>query len=504
MPSHNPLSPARRAALSAFLPCACGLAAFLGAAAVAQADRADYETLVEFGASGAYFSVHADDFFSVTHIYVEDYPRNGVTRHTIDAGLNRTETLLPIAYGLPWIAADLDGDGHIELVLQRGDPGMGGDGYLDIHSAPDWALRARITLPGMKLVFFPVAIDVDDDSDLEIFLAPGSLSGTARAMLVDYDRPADLFVVRADIAAPAGTYGHTAAGDFDGDGRVEFITGNNTGYGLFEFDPAVGAGGLFYRGQVGDPYPGSHAIALRPLPCGTLHALLGHSSFTHGYRYQLLRPTGDNTFAVAHVFHEYHGYAGHQPSYGLDADGDGLDEIVMEFHPYARIYEWDPGSQQFQVAWSWDQTSEVGTLVAWADTDLDRDGVREWCSADHLNVIRAFEDQDAAAGLVCLDPRAGGSGPGRLQLLPAPNPASGPVRIAWHGGPGGVSPAALDLYDAEGRLQRRWRAPAGGWPAPGIEWDGRGARGEPLPAGAYWLEARSGALNERVRLVRLR
>jgi hypothetical protein len=484
------------------LACALLLGAWAGAAGTASADpeRTEYVSLTEFEATSDIFAAQSDDLFSVTRLYFEDYPHNCVLQVTIDPALGRVETPLPIPFGLPWLAEDLDGDGWIELVLQRGDSGMGGNGYLDILSAPDWVLRDRITLANMKVVFYPVAINADADADLEVYLTPSVLGGAARAMFVDYDRPADTFYVKANIATPAGTYGHTAAGDFDEDGRIEFITGNSAGYGLFEYDPEGAGGGLVYRQQVGDPYGGTHATALRPVPGGQLHALLGHSSFTHGYRYQLLRPTGDNTFAVARVFQETTGYAGHMPSFALDADSDGLDEFVMEFHPYARVYGWDPAGEEFTLAWTWDETSETGTLITWAATDLDRDGVREWCCTDHSYVVRAFEDQDAAADV------AGGAGGAAwdLGLSVTPNPAPDGARIAWSPATSGDDPRRISLYDPQGRLVRRWLAPAAGWVSRQLDWDGRGARGETLPAGTYWLRAEGASATRTLRVVCMR
>lgn len=448
--------------------------------------RTQYDALVEFPVTSEVFCSGPDDSPTLSYFYTGNYPGNTVTQHVVDTGLQHTEGPLPITYGQSWLAVDLDLDGNTELILQRGD---GSNGFLDILSAPGWTLRAHIVLAGMNVYFYPVAINVDADPYLELYLTPSSLGGSARAMLIDYNPGTGAFSVSSNLSAPNSTGGATAAGDFDDDGRVEFITGSPSGYYLFE---CVG-GALVNRGTVGQSYSGNWATVLRPMPGGQLYALLGHSSFTNGYRYQLLRPTGDNTFEVTQVFQAITGYAGIHPSFGLDADVDGMDEFVMSFYPMARIYEWDAGLGSFQNIWSWDQT-QTGTMLQWGRSDVDRDGVPEWCCVNHNNLFRAYEDQDVSPGGVA-DPIADRA---RASLLASPNPFVTGTRLLLRAPEAGCS-LPVDLFDAGGRVVRRWTLAAG---AP-LDWDGRDAHGIALPAGAYYLRsAQTGAIASR--LIRLR
>ena len=100
---------------------------------------------------------------------------------------------------------------------------------------------------------------------------------------------------------------------------------------------------LVYIGHVGDSIPGGNAasaVACRPKPGGVLHALLGRAPAAGNFErsFQLLEPTGDNTFATAHVFREYTGWTGSHPCHAADTDCDGLDELVMDFHPVERVW----------------------------------------------------------------------------------------------------------------------------------------------------------------------
>ncbi len=462
-------------------------------------DRSPFLPLIEFPVTSEIFAAGPDDTPTHSCFFVGDYARDTIVRHIVDANLNHSEGLLPVTYGQTWLAEDLDSDGHVELVLQRGDSGMGGNGYLDILSAPDWRLRTRIVLPGMKVYFHPVAIDVDGDSGVEIFLTPSSLSGDARAMLIDYDPVAQSFYILSDITAPSGTGGPTAAADFDHDGRMEFLTGSSSGYHVFELSANV----LVDRGVIGLAERGAWATAVRPVPDGTPHAILGYSSFDAGYRYYLMRPAGDNTFTVAQVFQEMTGYAGLHSSFASDPDRDGMDEFVVSLYPTARFYEWDAALDVYREFWSLDQTVE-GTVLCWGDCDLDKDHVGEWCFVNHMNVFRAYEDQGAST-VVCdaasdvrpdvLTAWPNPFGDGTRLLLRAPDRARSSHAAA---SAGDARCQVVDLLDPQGRCLRTWTL---GW---GIEmaWDGCDRFGRPVAAGVYCLRPR-GMADGGLRLVRI-
>ena len=91
---------------------------------------------------------------------------DSIVRHEIDADLNVTTTVLPLSIGTPWLAMDLDMDGQLELVVQRSG------GLLDIHSAPDWRLRARLVFPGMCFWMHPTPVNADGDTFLELYATP--------------------------------------------------------------------------------------------------------------------------------------------------------------------------------------------------------------------------------------------------------------------------------------------------------------------------------------------
>jgi hypothetical protein len=355
-----------------------------------------YQLLTEVQITEDVFCTHFDKENSLTKIYVGDYANNRVMVLNITKNLIGYSQILDIPYGMAWLIEDLDRDGNVELVIQRGDPGFGGNGYLDIHSAPSWELRTRIVLQDMKIYFYPLAVNVDNDPYLELYLSPASLWGFERAMVVQYDPINNTFVVTDNLLAPTFHYGQSAAADFDADGQIEIITGNDDGYGLFEYG---GGGttseyyGLHYKGLISGAIPGHWAISLRPKPDNLPYALLGSSSFEIGYTYQLLKSSGDdNAFEIVESFNQDTGYAGIHPSYAIDDDKDGLDEICMGFHPYRKVYEWSTFSGGFVHTWTWDEIAQ-GTFVGFAGTDVDQDGYNEWCMVNHLNILKFFERQ---------------------------------------------------------------------------------------------------------------
>jgi hypothetical protein len=354
--------------------------------------------IIEFDLTEESAAFHFDVNTAVTECFAGDNLNDHILRHTISSDLQHTWSALPLTYGGVWLAVDLDLDGYIELVIQRGDLGLGGNGYLDIVSAPDWTLRNRFVMPGMKVYMHPYAVDIDEDPQLELYVTPLDLGGGAHAQLIDYEPAGDSFYLAADIAAPLYTAGPPAVGDFDGDNRMEFISGNSEGYGLFEYDGQD----LSYIGQVGSPYDANtnYATAAKPKPGGVTHALLGFSQTDIGFLYQLLEPTGDNVFQLVREFNEITGWSGLPPCGALDTDCDGLDEMLMHFHPtHDLVWEWDEDSLAFVQGCAWPY-EVYGAFIRFHATDLNQNGITEWGTINTDNVFRAFE----SACLSCLEP----------------------------------------------------------------------------------------------------
>ena len=75
---------------------------------------------------------------------------------------------------------------------------------------------------------------------------------------------------------------------------------------------------------------------------------------------------------------------------------------------------------------------------------------------------------------------------GGFRLEVAPNPANAMANVTWSGA---VAPVKFEVFDARGRcVARSDGGAAGAW-----QWSTRGIRGEPLPAGVYFVHARDSA-----------
>lgn len=88
--------------------------------------------------------------------------------------------------------------------------------------------------------------------------------------------------------------------------------------------------------------------------------------------------------------------------------------------------------------------------------------------------------------------------PGRVRA--EPNPSFGRVAFVSEGGAGGLD--AIEILDLQGRVVRAL-APGGAVAASRVTWDGRDARGVPVPAGVYQARIHRGGVTRLTRVVLL-
>ena len=87
-----------------------------------------------------------------------------------------------------------------------------------------------------------------------------------------------------------------------------------------------------------------------------------------------------------------------------------------------------------------------------------------------------------------------------MRILPSPNPSAlaAPVRLRLPAWTDAASPR-MELFSADGRLLRRFD---GFDEQPGVVWDGRGAGGDLLPAGVYYIRLRADGQAATAKLIR--
>ena len=125
------------------------------------------------------------------------------------------------------VAADFDGDGLADLVLERGFPG---DGHIQfLRGSGDGTFQPPVEGPASEhSIADLIAVDLDGDSALDLASANGGAccgysSNTVSVFLGNGD---GTFQAPSDYAGGPGA-ASLAAADFDGDGHLDIVTANS-------------------------------------------------------------------------------------------------------------------------------------------------------------------------------------------------------------------------------------------------------------------------------------
>ena len=283
-----------------------------------------------------------------------------------------TPSLAGIAVG------DLDGDGDLDIV--SASPGSNSLAIFEqlspavFASDPASVLGSASDTNGVRAV---VAVDLNGDGRLDIASA-NAAGGTIAVFLQD---PVDGFRATADFVLGAGLIGapvSIAAGDFDGDGRMDLVTANSSGNSLALFlQPADGFAGVtpVLLGSGATTKNPSHVVAVDVDRDGDLDIVCVN---TAGNDVAVFLNPGDGVFPAAPSL--VLGSAATTPSPRAvaigDLDGDGDPDIAVAVGGNSTIavfFQGAPGSFPAAPSLAISNASLV-TPDTIAIADVDRDG----------------------------------------------------------------------------------------------------------------------------------
>lgn len=286
-------------------------------------------------------------------IYINDPDTQNVFVREYNGYQPISFTKLPF-YGIPWDIGDIDQDGLIDMVVQSGDPGMGGNGYLRIYEQtypcgyPD-NLIAQVVLPDRKVVYYAKYTDLDQDGKNEVLMSPNSFSGGGVRIYEWSNNQLNLVweYVGGEVS------GKTVA-DFDGDNKLEFV--------FTEMDGAKN--NLPQQGSPTFSIP-TREKTLNPAPM----------------QVKVFECTGDNSYDQVWLYQYLHSLCNIGPTFNLDFEGDHRLEFLACFSTWDvgfryLIFRYENGT--YQLIYDLGDSTGFGGRITSCVADFDRDDKDEF------------------------------------------------------------------------------------------------------------------------------
>lgn len=307
------------------------------------------------------------------------------------------------------VAADLDGDGRVELLVNRADrtvralvgPFVAGQPTRELWSVPGWGFPAP-TFNG------PTALcaDVDGDGRLETLMGCLGAGGGLGIKLVD---AAGQTRWQADIPGAVETPLYTALtratfGDFSGDGTLDVyvsarmaMTGNDACHS-FAFDGRDGT--LLWHNDASDPVIWHHTMG--PTGAATVADVNADGAddvllVTLDLCVALNGRDGSfiQTPIIANAIWDQQGKSTQWTAYGsllpVDLSGDGAWEVLQ----CAAWGQWGAWTLDQKLLWTWDPGREEHSARHPGIADVDGDGKLEIGTVHNGGTFRCY---DAATG----------------------------------------------------------------------------------------------------------
>ncbi|MBI2633525.1 MAG: VCBS repeat-containing protein, partial [Parcubacteria group bacterium] len=313
-------------------------------------------------------------------------------------------------YGIVYYAGDINNNGLIDIVIQTGDIGFGGNGYLQVwEQETPTSLPTRkidqLTFPERKVLFFAQYVDLNQDGRQEILLSRNGFF-VGDISIYEWDTNANKLILKWSYG-PTNELDKKAVGDFDNDGVLEFAFGDP---GWIDFGGRSSLDANTAKNRHKEIIPGVYTIQSysneSSLPTNTIgnariHIFKYINDTTYqeiwdydcGWKVSTTGPSfsldydGDSTQEFVSSFSVFHnandrftflliGYKNdaYQVLYDIgdpstkfigltigianDFDQDGQDEIIASTQPYTRVYdfEYGEGSGSWFYTELWDST----------------------------------------------------------------------------------------------------------------------------------------------------
>ena len=333
-------------------------------------------------------------------------------------------------------------------------------------------------LPGNVRVW-PRYSDLDDDGLMEI-----SFQNSLNFRKVDvYENTGDNeYDNNYNIPWPDVGPGQFASGDFDGDGRTEVVGGSD--YGILTVFETVASDSfvMVWQGDLGHNNAFMNRYIGDTDNDGYGEWVSGSHDFSHGgFFFRVYEGNGDNQYHEIY----YDSLPGNPWELGGvdagDVDGDGVPEFVFSSNAEVGLYQFNSISGWHRV---WLLDGLQGTVVPYL-VDADGDGVNEIVIAtDHIpNYTKIYKLASTNIDY--------SENPRKFVINLFPNPANGEVTIQYASL---VSePILLDIYDIRGR--KLYSDHISG-PSDHMIWDLTNMDGKEVGAGLYFIELKSDYFRE--------
>jgi len=360
----------------------------------------------------------------------------------------QVDSLLTDIWGPVWAVGDFDRDGLFDILVRGWEPNHYPIiGLIGVLESPDsfsyptqevWKDTIGTCSDHPNSVF-----DIDGDGIIEIFDNVGDYPYDFYIRKsTGNNQYATVYATKLDTVTSDHPYSTHACGDFDADGKNEFVmSGSGGNYWIYEYDPDLG-----YRQVLCGYIPTGNERDCITVPSGfndRPYFMIKGTNFSTGrIRAFIFKAIADNTYQIVKMFEfpYIYGYCRYGFSSAGDLDGDSVPEIALEALPWVYIIK-QAGNDSFYI---WDRVAGAVTGSSTRILDVDHNGLNDLVVSGN-NETRIYEyspggvdEKNTIMPINC-----------GILLSAYPNPIRNECMIEYtltH-----TTDITLSLYDASGR-----------------------------------------------------